>query len=102
MRQRTMSFVYFESFDGVSGVPVLELVLVLGIPESPIVDRRDIEVLGDASNPCRYTVDRLARKSCHGNLDHGVVRNWAYPRLGRRDIAFPYSKSGFRHWIRCV
>lgn len=96
-----MSLVDLQAFNGVCRVTMLELVRVRGrgVPKPAVVHRRHIKVLGHARSPGREPVDRLARGSRHGDLDHGVMRNstdaWGF----RRHIALPDAKLGLGHGV---
>jgi hypothetical protein len=82
------------------------------VPETCFISRREGQILGNASNPGRDTLDTSTRGCDHGNLnevrprtllyitpkitsthlDLGVMRYGAYPRSLRRDCNFPNTK----------
>ena len=38
------------------------LLMLWRMPEHAIVDRREVQILSDAGDPCRYSFDTLARR----------------------------------------
>ena len=56
-----MSLVNFETLDRIGSVTVLELISLISgwVPESSVVDRRDVQILGNSGNPRGYAVDCL-------------------------------------------
>lgn len=69
------------------------------VPEATIIDWRDVEVLSDSRYPGRNTINDLARRESHGDLDHGVVGNSTYTRAFRRNITFPDTERILGHWV---
>ncbi len=80
---------------------MLELIqLLLGrIPEAPFIDGGNVQVLCDTAEPCRDTVNGDAGGKCHGDLEHGIVRDSAMPRRSRRNVTFPCTEGRLGHWI---
>lgn len=94
VRGHTMSFVYFQAIHTASGVTMFELIgILLGrIPESSIVDGRDVQILSDSLDPGRQTVDSGARRLSHRDFDHRIMRNGADSGRFRRYVTLPNTK----------
>lgn len=94
-----MGLIYLQPFDRVGGVAVLKLVGLRGVPEPRIIHGRDVEVLGDASNPSGQTVDALPRREGHGDLDHRVMGNGANAGGLGRHVALPHTIGRLGHGV---
>jgi hypothetical protein len=65
--RRTMSFVDLEPFDTISRMAMLELIRLLfrRVPESSVVDGRDVEILSDTLDPGWEPVDGSTGRCSH-------------------------------------
>lgn len=94
-----MRLVDLEAFDRVGRVPVLELVGLGGVPEARVIDRRDVQVLGDTRDPRRQAVQSLAARRSHGNLEHRVMGDSRDTGALGRDVALPHAKLRLGHGV---
>jgi len=65
---------------------VFELVTLFlgGIPESGVIRGRDVEILGDPTDPSGYSLDAFPGRCDHGNLDDVKT---GFKTQGRTELA---------------